>query len=84
MSFQMSNPNIKHVRILLAGEVGAGKSSFINSLNSAFQGRITGDALVDATTGTTFTKTVRTYCSHIRLQCVRLHGQNKSFKNLLM
>ncbi|XP_057188332.1 interferon-induced protein 44-like isoform X2 [Triplophysa rosa] len=59
--FQVSNPNIKHVRILLAGEVGAGKSSFINSINSAFQGRITGDALVDATSGTTFTKTYRTY-----------------------
>lgn len=56
--FQLSNPNIKHVRILLAGEVGAGKSSFINSINSAFQGRITSDAHFDETSGTTFTKTV--------------------------
>lgn len=56
--FQLSNPNIKHVRILLAGAVGAGKSSFINSINSAFQGRVTGDALADTTSGTTFTKTV--------------------------
>ncbi|XP_056596617.1 interferon-induced protein 44-like [Triplophysa dalaica] len=50
--FQLSNPNIKHVRILLASEGGAGKLSFINSINSAFQGRVTSDALVDDTSGT--------------------------------
>ncbi|XP_053085631.1 interferon-induced protein 44-like [Pangasianodon hypophthalmus] len=51
----------KYVRILVVGEVGAGKSSFINSVNNVFQGRITCDALVDATSGTSFTKVYKTH-----------------------
>lgn len=35
-----SNPDIGHLRILLHGPVGTGKSSFINSLNSVFQHRV--------------------------------------------
>uniref|UniRef100_A0A673FRZ7 G domain-containing protein n=1 Tax=Sinocyclocheilus rhinocerous TaxID=307959 RepID=A0A673FRZ7_9TELE len=50
--------NVKYVRILLAGQVGAGKSSFINSINSVFQGRITTEALADSESGRSFTKTV--------------------------
>ncbi|KAF4099175.1 interferon-induced protein 44-like [Onychostoma macrolepis] len=59
--FELSDSNVKYVRILLAGEVGTGKSSFINSVNSAFQGRITTEALADSVSGTSFTKTYRTY-----------------------
>ncbi len=55
---KLSDSKIKYVRILLAGDVGAGKSSFINSVNSAFQGRITTEALADSVSGTSFTKTV--------------------------
>ncbi|XP_051982343.1 interferon-induced protein 44-like isoform X2 [Xyrauchen texanus] len=61
MEFQLSNPNVKYVRILVIGEVGAGKSSFINSVNSVFQERITTEALADATSGTSFTKIYRTF-----------------------
>ncbi|XP_051559618.1 interferon-induced protein 44-like [Myxocyprinus asiaticus] len=62
MEFQLNNPNFKYVRILVIGEVGAGKSSFINSVSSVFQGRITTEALADATSGTSFTKIYRTFC----------------------
>ncbi len=44
----LSDSKVKYVRILLAGDVGAGKSCFINSVNSAFQGRITTEALADS------------------------------------
>ncbi len=53
---KLSGSKVKYVRILLAGEVGAGKSSFINSVNSAFQGRITTEALADSGSGTSFSK----------------------------
>lgn len=58
---KLSDSNVKYIRILLAGEVGAGKSSFINSVNSVFQGRITTEALADSGSGTSFTRTYRTY-----------------------
>ncbi|KAK2883407.1 hypothetical protein Q8A67_017044 [Cirrhinus molitorella] len=58
---KLSDPSVKYIRILLTGATGAGKSSFFNSVNSAFQGRITTEALADAETGTSFTKSYRTY-----------------------
>ncbi|KAI2645409.1 Interferon-induced protein 44 [Labeo rohita] len=58
---KLSDPKVKYVRILLTGQIGAGKSSFINSVNSTFQGRITSEALADTVSGTSFTKTYRTY-----------------------
>ncbi|KAB5523234.1 hypothetical protein PHYPO_G00150150 [Pangasianodon hypophthalmus] len=39
--FQISNPEVSHLRILLHGPTGAGVSSFVNSVGSVFQHRIT-------------------------------------------
>ncbi|XP_056591653.1 interferon-induced protein 44-like [Triplophysa dalaica] len=55
--FTPSDPNVKDIKILVAGQIGAGKSSFINSINNAFRGRITSSALVNSSSGgsTSFT-----------------------------
>nr|XP_046192625.1 interferon-induced protein 44-like [Oncorhynchus gorbuscha]XP_046192626.1 interferon-induced protein 44-like [Oncorhynchus gorbuscha] len=56
------NPGIEHVRILLSGPIGAGKSSFINSINNVFQNKMTMKAQVDsAMADKSFTTTYRTH-----------------------
>uniref|UniRef100_A0A8C2C8S9 Interferon-induced protein 44-like n=1 Tax=Cyprinus carpio TaxID=7962 RepID=A0A8C2C8S9_CYPCA len=45
-NFSPSHPDVKDIKILVAGQIGGGKSSFINSVDSAFQGRISSRALV--------------------------------------
>ncbi|KAG7477861.1 hypothetical protein MATL_G00074050 [Megalops atlanticus] len=62
--FKPGNPEVERLRIFLHGAVGVGKSSTINSINNIFQGRITSDALADATGGHSFTKAYNTF--HIR------------------
>uniref|UniRef100_A0A8C2AXR0 Interferon-induced protein 44-like n=1 Tax=Cyprinus carpio TaxID=7962 RepID=A0A8C2AXR0_CYPCA len=54
--FSVNHPDVPKIKILIAGQVGAGKSSFINSVNNAFRGRITSEALVDQSSGKSFTK----------------------------
>ncbi|KAK1883434.1 Interferon-induced protein 44-like [Dissostichus eleginoides] len=49
------------LRFMLYGLVGAGKSSFINSVESALRGRITGRAAVDAIGGKSYTTSYKTY-----------------------
>ncbi|KAF1377031.1 hypothetical protein PFLUV_G00217660 [Perca fluviatilis] len=51
----------QQLRILLHGQVGAGKSSFINSVQSVLQGRMYTQALVDNTSHDCFTKGYTTY-----------------------
>ncbi|XP_030575219.1 interferon-induced protein 44-like [Archocentrus centrarchus] len=56
-------PHIKTVhqaRVLLVGPVGAGKSSFFNSISSAFRGNMTSQAIA-GTGGTSVTTQFRTY-----------------------
>ncbi|CAL8311813.1 unnamed protein product [Arctogadus glacialis] len=43
-SFRPQSDNVKHLRVLLCGPAGSGKSSFINSVDSICQKRITGPA----------------------------------------
>ena len=57
-TYRPSNDNVNHLRILLQGPVGAGKSSFINSVESAILDRIVGRVMTDATSGSSFTKKV--------------------------
>ncbi|XDV14547.1 hypothetical protein PO909_014782, partial [Leuciscus waleckii] len=63
-NFRLSNPDVKHVRILVAGQIGAGKSSFINSVDSAFQGEIVCEAQADnlqSAASHSFTKRLTAY-----------------------
>lgn len=50
---------VEHLRILLHGPVGVGKSSFINSVSSVLQGRVTTLVQTDAATEDSFTEKVQ-------------------------
>lgn len=60
-SYRPKNRDASHLRILLIGLNGAGKSSFINSVDSVLQERVAGRDLTDAIAGTSFTKKYKTY-----------------------
>ncbi|XP_023264368.1 interferon-induced protein 44-like isoform X3 [Seriola lalandi dorsalis] len=55
--YKPENGNVSHLRVLLYGPVGAGKSSFINSVSNVLRGRMTIPTLASATTSnTSFTR----------------------------
>ncbi|KAK9979347.1 hypothetical protein ABG768_012779 [Culter alburnus] len=51
---------VSRVRILMIGPIGAGKSSFFNSINSIFMGHVTNKAM-SGSAGTSVTTKFRTY-----------------------
>ncbi|XP_062411026.1 interferon-induced protein 44-like [Sardina pilchardus] len=59
--YKPSGQGPKHLRILLHGPVGVGKSSIINSINSIFQGQVKVGALSCALASTSFTKVFKTW-----------------------
>lgn len=61
-SYKPGHPDVKNLRILLHGPVGAGKSSFINSVQSALRDRVAISAQTDATSGSSFTRKVWKLC----------------------
>ena len=44
-SYKPTVPSVSEARVLLIGPVGAGKSSFFNSINSVFRGHVTSQAI---------------------------------------
>ncbi|KAM4574089.1 interferon-induced protein 44-like [Fundulus diaphanus] len=52
--------SVSQARVLLIGQVGAGKSSFFNSINSVFRGHVTSQAMSGSST-TSLTTQFRTY-----------------------
>ncbi|XP_016521566.1 interferon-induced protein 44-like, partial [Poecilia formosa] len=61
-NFKSQNEEVKAIRVLLCGPVGAGKTSFINSVNNVLQGRMTNTVLTsNITFDQSFTKNYKTY-----------------------
>ncbi|XP_062393544.1 interferon-induced protein 44-like [Sardina pilchardus] len=58
---QLNSPEVQHLRILMYGPPGAGKSSFVNTIDSIFQNRMTSAAPVDAINEVSYTKSFQVY-----------------------
>uniref|UniRef100_A0A7N8WQZ7 TLDc domain-containing protein n=1 Tax=Mastacembelus armatus TaxID=205130 RepID=A0A7N8WQZ7_9TELE len=59
-SYCPADHSLSQIRVLLIGPVGAGKSSFFNSLNSLFRGHVTNQAIAGSC-ATSLTTQFRTY-----------------------
>ncbi|XP_071777671.1 interferon-induced protein 44-like isoform X2 [Centroberyx gerrardi] len=58
--YKPTHSSVSQARVLLIGPVGAGKSSFFNSINSVFRGHVTSQAIAGSS-GTSLTTQFRTY-----------------------
>ncbi|XP_068445608.1 interferon-induced protein 44 [Clinocottus analis] len=65
-SYVPRTADVNQAQVLLLGPVGSGKSSFISSVQSVFNGRVSNRAMVGSSS-TSFTK---------KLQSFNIHGQN--------
>jgi len=61
--YRPSSAEVPRARVLLLGPVGSGKSSFISSVQSVFNGRVTNRAMVGSSSGS-FTKKVQVERCH--------------------
>lgn len=73
-SYKPSSKEVTKARVLLLGPVGSGKSSFISSVQSVFDGRVTNRAMVGSSS-TSFTK---------KLQSFNIRGQKGEDPNRLV
>lgn len=55
-SYKPTVSSVSQVRVLLIGPVGAGKSSFFNSINSVFRGHVTSQAIAGSSTSSLTTQ----------------------------
>lgn len=77
-SYSPRNHEATHLRILLIGPTGEGKSTFINSVDSVLQGRVTNRAPTDQhLTAESFTKKVCIYLSFFYCQIMTVAALNK-------
>lgn len=70
-SYRPSCEEVTQARVLLLGPVNSGKSSFISSVQSVFNGRVTNRAMVGSSS-TSFTKKV----GNKAIRCRKKHRQN--------
>lgn len=63
-SYRSSCDEGTQARILLLGPVSSGKSSFVSSVQSVFNGRVTNRAMVGSSS-TSFTKKVQVEWQHV-------------------
>ncbi|XP_026786271.3 interferon-induced protein 44 isoform X1 [Pangasianodon hypophthalmus] len=60
-SYKPASEAVSEARVLLLGPIGAGKSSFISSVQSVFSGRVINRAMVGSSASTSFTKKLQSF-----------------------
>ncbi|KAL6469511.1 hypothetical protein MHYP_G00230350 [Metynnis hypsauchen] len=60
-AYKPASDYVSEARVLLLGPVGAGKSSFISSVQSVFSGRVLNRAMVGSSSSTGFTKKLQSF-----------------------